>query len=81
MKGMPLNEIPTLPITGWELKTVPEYDALLISFSYLANMLQTPDQAQTDRTYVIHRAQAVELAQKILSLSAKMEIAPPKISH
>jgi hypothetical protein len=80
---MPVNlkEIPTLPIAGWELKTMPEYEVLLISFSYLANMMQTPEQAVMDRTYVIHKNQARELAQKILALLNKMENElPPKVT-
>jgi len=67
------EEIPTLPIAGWELKAVPAYDAILISFAYLSHALQKPEEAVTDRTYVIHTAQAEELAQRILALLGRMK--------
>lgn len=59
------NEIISLPITGWELHTVPALDALLITVSYLANKTQRPEDAEA-RTFAIHTVQARELAQQIL---------------
>lgn len=73
-----MDEIKTLPITGWEIKTVPAMDAMLISFSYLSHPLQTLEEAVTDRTYVLHTAQAAELAQRILALLGQMKNAAPQ---
>lgn len=70
--------IATLPIAGWELKTVPALDALLISFSYLAHATQTPEEAVTDRTYILHTALAREFAQRILAALDRMESGPPQ---
>jgi len=72
------KEINTLPIAGWELKTVPALDALLISFSYLSHATQTPAEAVTDRTYVLHSALAREFAQRILAALDRMETGAPQ---
>jgi len=71
------EEIATLPIAGWELKTVPALDALLITFSYLSHPTQTPAEAVTDRTYILHSALAREFAQRILAALDRMESGVP----
>jgi hypothetical protein len=67
------HELATLPIAGWELRTVPALDALLITFSYLSHATQTPEEAVTDRNYILHTSQAREFAQKILAALDRVE--------
>jgi len=71
------QEIVSLPITGWELRTVPTLDAMLITLSYLTNSLQSQEDAEV-RTFAIHSAQARELAQRILSLCDQQEDSAPQ---
>lgn len=66
------EELVTLPVTGWELKSVPGYDAIIISFSYLTHSTQRDEDAD-QRNFAFHTTQARELAQRILATLDRME--------
>lgn len=73
---MPQEAIVALPVAGWELRTVPALDALLITISFLATPMDRPQDVQA-RTFALHRTQARELAQRILSTLGRPETDEP----
>lgn len=60
------DHIETLPVSGWDLRTAPALDAILITIHYLTHPTQRMEDAE-ERTFVLHTAQARELAQRILA--------------
>lgn len=70
-------EIPLSPVAGWELGTIAAYGAVMLRIDYLTHATQTAEEAQKSPTFVIHTAQARELAQRILVACEKLESGPP----
>ncbi|MDH0293382.1 hypothetical protein N7414_30045 [Pseudomonas sp. GD04087] len=55
------NEISANPVAGWEVKTVPAMQALLIEFKFISTPFQRPDEAQSTPTLAVTVQQAKEL--------------------
>lgn len=58
----------TFAVAGWHLKTLPEYDAILLSFACLPDATQAMEKAVTDRQYILDKPRARELAQRIIAI-------------
>lgn len=71
------EEIPLLPVAGFEITQVPAFGALFIGFDYLGHLTQEKAQAKRSPNYLIHIDQARELAQKILAGCDRLESGPP----
>ena len=71
------EEIALSPVAGWEIGAIPAYGALMLRLDYLTHATQQPDEAQKSPTFLIHTAQARELAQRILAACEKLESGPP----
>jgi len=61
-----MDEISTLPITAWELRTVPAYDAVIFTPSFIANAMQGVEDAVADRNFMLSRQQAQALGESLL---------------
>lgn len=68
-----MDDLPLLPVTGWEVGAIPEYDAVFIRFEFLSNMLQAPAEADPGRRYVFQRAQLAEFRDAITRSLQKLE--------
>ncbi len=60
-EGPTLNDEPTFPVAGWEISTVPAYEALIIRLSFLSHPLQRVEEADPGRRYILTTKQATEL--------------------
>lgn len=69
------ESINTLPIAGWELRTVPTMDAVIFTPSFIASSMQRPEESIADRNFVMTRPQAIELAEALLRAARKLESA------
>ena len=67
----------TAPVAGWEIRAVPAYGALMLRLDYLTHAMQAPSESHRSPNYLIHAAQARELAQRILAACDKLESGPP----
>lgn len=61
-----MDEIATLPITAWELRTVSAYDAVIFTPSFIANAMQRVEDAVADRNFMLSRQQAQALGEALL---------------
>jgi hypothetical protein len=71
------EEIITLAVTEWELRSAPALGAMLITIQYLTNPMQRPEDAE-ERTFVLHATQARELAERILVQCTTLESGEPQ---
>ena len=71
------EELSLAPVTGWELKSIAAYGALILRLDYLTNATQQPDEAHQTPHVVLNAVQARELAQRILAGCEKLENGPP----
>lgn len=65
------------PVAGWDLAAIAAYGAVMLRLHYLTHATQTPQQAQPSPVFLIHAAQARELAQRILAQCDQLEAGPP----
>lgn len=56
-----------LPVAGWALMPVVEFDSLLIRLDYLTQPTQTPDEASRGRVYALTSEQIQMLLQSLQS--------------
>jgi hypothetical protein len=52
-------DIPAFPVTGWEIRTVPAYDAVMISHHLLLN--SSAQHGEPDKNLILTRQQTIEL--------------------
>jgi BssS protein family len=71
----PPNEA-AFPVARATIGPVPAHGVVLIRFDFLTNALQSPDQANAGRNYVLTPVQARHVAEQILSALATLENAP-----
>ena len=57
----------TNPVSGYTINRTVQQNALVLTFQYLTSPQQKPEEANVSPNFVMTRAQAVELAQKILA--------------
>ena len=62
----------TSPVVDWEVRGVPEYNALLLHFQYLSSELQKPKDANQSPNYFLTQDQATELANMLASFAANL---------
>lgn len=77
---MKQDDIATMPVTAWELKSVPAMGALMIQLSYLSHSMQSLQDAHRSPHYVLTLAQARELAQRTLAMCERAESSTPPSS-
>lgn len=65
------NEIAACPLTGYEIKPVPQMDAAIMDFQFLVSPM-SQDRHQTP-TLLIHTAELRLLAQRIFEVVAVLE--------
>lgn len=70
---MTQDEWPLFPVSGWEIGTIPAYDAIFIRLEFLSHAMQAPGQADPGRRYLFAPALARELARKIIEQADRME--------
>jgi hypothetical protein len=68
------KQLATFPISGWELQVVMDCKAILFQPHYLATEDDNPDTPHKGQTFVLSTKIARELAQKLVELSAQLEI-------
>jgi hypothetical protein len=44
---------PVLPVTGWAMMPVVEYDSLLVRLDFISQAAQSPDEASRGRVYAL----------------------------
>ena len=59
------NELATNPVSGWNIRGVQPYNALLLQFQYLSSPMQRLEDAHESRHYILTQEQAIELAEAI----------------
>ena len=62
----------TSPVVDWEIRGVPEYNALLLHFLYLSSELQKPKDANQSPNYFLSQDQAIELGNMLASFAANL---------
>jgi len=67
------DDIATFPVTGWEIKSVPALDALLLRFPFLSHATQKIEEADPGRNYILTTTQAAELRDAIDRAIQKMK--------
>lgn len=72
------ENIPLFPVAAWTVGPVVAYDIVTIKMDFLTNPLQHPNEANPGLRYALTRAQALELAQKILESVHFLETAEPQ---
>ena len=61
---MKQNE-PTFPVAGYEVRTLPLFDAILIRLDFLTHESQRPDEAHRGRMYALQSGRCRELVAAI----------------
>lgn len=79
------NETAVNPVAGWEVKTVPSHQALILQLGFISTPFQRPDEAQQTPLLALTIEQARELAAVLLRGVEKLENAgtqaPPGARH
>jgi hypothetical protein len=52
------DEIVTFPVAGWEIKTIPSLDAIMIRIAFLSHTMQLMAEANPGRHYILTTKQA-----------------------
>lgn len=65
------ENIPLFPVAGWEISSIPSYDAIAVKLDFLASPMQS--EPSPGRSYLLGIQQAKELAQRITALCEKAE--------
>lgn len=55
------DEINSFPVTGWEIRTVPAYEIILLNLSFLSSPMQNFDKPNPGRNYALTLPQVAEL--------------------
>lgn len=73
------EEILMFPITGWDIRTIPAYDIILLNLPFLASPMQNIDTPNPGRNYALTRVQVRELREALDRALLKLESAatPP----
>ena len=69
------DDIITYPVTGWEIRTVPEYGAILVKLAFLSHSMQKMEEADPGRNYILTLKQVAELRDALDIALHKMQIA------
>lgn len=67
------DNIPLFPVAGWAIGPIPAHNAVVVKFDFLTNLMQSPEEANEGRHYLLTPQQATELAQKILEAVHRLE--------
>ena len=75
---MPNDEqIPTFPVAGYSLRSVPALESLILQFDYLSSPMQELEQAHQGRNYILTRVQTVELRDALTLSTRHRQICRP----
>lgn len=69
------TETPIFPVASITTGIVPAYGVVLMKLDYLANSMQSPEEANPGRNYALTPVQAQTLVQQIQSALQKLESA------
>jgi BssS protein family len=72
------DAIVTFPVTGWEIKAVPSYDAITVRLEFLSHAMQTLAEADPGRNYVLTTKQAEAFRDAIDRAVLAVRSAPPQ---
>lgn len=79
------ENIPLFPVSAWSVGPIDSYGAVTIKFDFLTHPMQSLDEANQGRHYLLMPVQAAELAQKIQQALRHLETvapqAPPGSQH
>lgn len=79
------DNIPLFPVSAWAVGPIDAYGAVTIKFDFLTHSLQSVDEANEGRHYLLMPAQAAELVEKIQKALRHLETvsaqAPPGQQH
>jgi hypothetical protein len=67
------QRLSTSPVAAYTIKRVLDHKALVLSFQYLTSPTQNPQEPNLSPNYIMTQAQAIELAQKILSSAESLD--------
>jgi hypothetical protein len=67
------DDIPTFPVTAWEVRSVPSYDLVIVKFAFLVHSLQRMEEANPGRNYALTRTQLRELIPVLQSALQRLE--------
>lgn len=77
------DNILLFPVAGWEISSIPSYDAVAVKLDFLASPMQSDP--TPGRSYLLGLQQARELAQRIVAICDKAEKSgyelPPGAAH
>lgn len=59
------TSVPVFPITGFSLAYWDEHDVMVLRLPFLAHSMQTPEEADPGRTYVLSLGQAEDLMRSL----------------
>lgn len=60
---MSQDDIPLLPVAGWEVAPISAYQAVMLRLAFLSHPMQRPDEAQQTPHFVLNAQQALELSE------------------
>lgn len=72
------EEIDAFPVTGWNIRTVPAYDIILLNLEFVASSMQSVDTPNPGRNYALTQAQVRELIVVLQRQLARLESAGPQ---
>jgi hypothetical protein len=67
--------MPTAPVTHWEIRTAPVVDAAILTLKYLTSPNEGLDQAHASPNFVMHTPQLRELGQRLLAAADVLDAA------
>ncbi|MGE6920242.1 hypothetical protein [Achromobacter kerstersii] len=68
---------PVLPVTGWAMMPIAEYDSLLVRLDFITEATQTPDEAKRGRVYALTSEQIQMLLQSLQQQLQNLSATPP----
>jgi BssS protein family len=71
------NDIPVFPITEVAIGPVPRMGIVVMRLDFVSTAMQTPEEAQTGRTYAMSPVQVRDVIQRLQNSLATLENALP----
>jgi hypothetical protein len=72
------DDLVLFPVTEWEIRIIPSYQAVFIRLAFLSHALQKPEESDPGRRYVFQPAQLRELRDAIDRALQRLEAAGPQ---
>lgn len=72
------DPLDVFPVTGWNIRTVPAYNLILLNLEFLASSMQSTDTPNPGRNYALTQAQVRELIAVLQRQLGRLESAGPQ---